>query len=98
MKPAAYHCEADVELVAAAKKYRCQREDLGRKFLHAVHLVVAEVRRQPERFPFYDRPARARRVPGFPYRVVYEEAEDCIHIVAVMHLSRQPGYWKTRLS
>jgi hypothetical protein len=97
MKPLAYHCEADVELVAAAKSYECQRDSLGREFLHAVHLVLAEIRRQPDRFPFFDRPARSRRVPNYPYRVVYEELEDCIHIVAVMHLSRRPGYWKKRL-
>jgi hypothetical protein len=98
MKPVAYHCEADVELIAAAKSYECQCEALGREFLHAVHRVLAEIRRQPDRFPYFDRPARSRRVPDFPYRVVYEELDDCVHIVAVMHLSRKPGYWRKRLS
>jgi hypothetical protein len=97
MKPVAYHCEADVELVAAARNYQCQREDLGRKFLHAVHLVLAEIQKEPRRFRFFDRPARSRQVPGFPYRLVFEELDDCIHIVAVMLMRREPRYWKKRL-
>ena len=98
MKAVVYHCEADVEVIAAAKYYRCQREELGRKFLHALHLALEEIRESPKRFPFYDRPMRARRVAGFPYRVVYEELEDCIQVLSVMHLSREPEYLKNRLS
>ena len=98
MKPVLYHCEADVEVVAAAKYYRCQREELGRRFVHALHFALEEIRRSPGRFPIYDRPTRARRIAGFPYRVVYEELDDCIHILSVMHTSRDPEFIKTRLS
>ncbi len=98
MKPVAYHCEADVEVVSAAKYYRCQREELGREFLHALHLALEEIRRTPGRFPYYDRPMRSRRITGFPYRVVYEELENCIQILSVMHLSREPDYLRNRLS
>ena len=98
MKPVAYHCEADVEVVTTAKYYRCQREDLGRRFLQALYFVLEEIQQHPGRFPFYDRPMRSRRIAGFPYRVVYEELDDCIQIISVMHLSREPEYLKSRLS
>lgn len=98
MKPVVYHCEADVEVVAAAKYYRCQRETLGRRFLHALRAAVEEIQIAPTRFPHFDRPTRARRVAGFPYRVVYEELEECIYILSVMHTSRDPKYIKSRLS
>lgn len=98
MKPVVYHCEADVELVGAAKRYKCQREGLGNKFLHAVHVALAKIQDKPERHPFYDETARSVRVVGFPYRVVYEELPEAIYIVAVAHASREPGYWKNRLS
>ena len=98
MKPVVYHCEADVELVGAAKYYRCQREKLGHRFLQTVHGALARIQDNPERFPFYDPPTRACRVIGFPYRLIYEVLPHAIYIIAVAHLSREPGYWKNRLS
>jgi len=98
VKPVVYHCEAHVELVAAAKYYECQRHGLGRRFLRAVHGALAQISGNPERFPFYERPARACRVVGFPYRVVYEDLPDAIYVVAVAHTRREPGYWRRRLS
>ena len=98
MKPIVYHCEADVELVSTAKRYKCQSETLGRAFLHAVHATLAKIQADPERFPFYDRPARACLLRKFPYRVVYEILPDAIQILAVMHTSRNSGYWKQRLN
>ena len=98
MKPVAYHCEADTEVISAARRYRCQQEELGRRFLHALHAALEEIQRAPGRFPYYDRPMRARRIAGFPYRVIYEELSDCIHILAVMHTSRDPEFLKSRLS
>lgn len=96
MKRVIYHCEADVELVAAAKYYQCQREALGREFLHTVHLEPGKVQQNPKRFSFCDRPIRSCRIPGFPYRIIYEEFDEAIYIFAVMHLSRDPKYWKRR--
>ena len=98
MKPIVYHCEADVELVGSSKHYECQREGLGKRFLHAVHIALAKIQDAPERFPFYDGPARSCRVIRFPYRVVYEDLPDAIYVVAVAHASREPDYWKHRLS
>jgi len=98
VKPVVYHCEADVELVSAAKYYKCQREDLGHKFLRAVHDALARLQKDPERFPFHDKPTRVCRVVGFPYRLVYEVLPDAIYIIAVAHTSREPGYWRRRLS
>ena len=98
MKPTVYHCEADVELVSAARRYECQSEALGRRFLRAVHVVLENIREDPERFAFYDKPARSCLVRGFPYRVIYEVLPDAIYILAVAHTSLEPGYWKSRFA
>jgi hypothetical protein len=98
MTPVVYHCDADVELVGAAKRYNCREQTLGRAFLHAVHLALAKIQDDPERFPFYAAPMRSCRVVGFPYRVIYEVLPDAIYVIAVAHASREPGYWKGRLS
>ena len=33
----------------------------------------------------------------FPYAILYTIEQDFLLIVAVMHCSREPGYWKLRL-
>ncbi len=98
MKPIVYHCEADVELVSAAKYYECQTEGLGRKFLHGVHIALQKIQSDPERFSYYERPTRSCRVTGFPYRLIFEALDDRICILAVAHASRESGYWRKRLS
>ena len=42
---------------------------------------------------------RFRRVlvPKFPYGLLYRVEPDRIYIIAVMHLHRRPGYWRSRL-
>jgi hypothetical protein len=32
----------------------------------------------------------------FPFGVLYTVQNDTITVFAVMHLSREPGYWKSR--
>jgi plasmid stabilization system protein ParE len=98
MKPVVLHCEADVELTATAKHYACARRELARDFLRAFRTAKEAIEKQPDRFSFVEKPVRRVRIPGFPYRIIYEELDDCVHVLAVMHDSREPSYWKNRLS
>ena len=65
MKPLILHCEAHVELVAAAKYYQCQRPELARDFLHAYRAVMDAIQQQPERFSFLYRPFGSAASRGF---------------------------------
>lgn len=98
MKHVVLHCEADVELTAAAKRYKCERPELARDFLHAFHATKEAIAQQPKRFSVIENGVRRARIPGFPYKIIYEELGDHVHALAVMHDSREPGYWKNRLS
>jgi len=98
MKPLVLHCEADVELTAIAKRYACASPELARDFLRAFRAAKDAIAVQPDRFSFLEKPVRRVRLSGFPYRVVYEELDDCVQVLAVMHDSREPDYWKSRLS
>ncbi len=98
MKPVILHCEADVELTAATKRYACSSPELARDFLRAFRSAKDAVAAKPDRFSYVEKPVRRVRVSGFPYQIVYEEQDDCVQVLAVMHDSREPGYWKSRLS
>ena len=96
MKPVILHCEADVELTGIAKPCKCERPELARDFLHAFGTTKTAISTQPDRFSFLEKPVRRAHIAGFPFLVVYEELEDCV--LAIMHGSREPGYWRGRLT
>ncbi|HEY2773746.1 MAG TPA: type II toxin-antitoxin system RelE/ParE family toxin [Candidatus Binatia bacterium] len=98
MKRVEFHPEASAEFLAAATYYESQAHDLGHDFITLVERAVARL----QEFPDIGRPfgQRLRRivVPRFPYGLVYRAEPDRIHVVAVMHLRRRPGYWRLRTS
>ena len=44
----------------------------------------------------FDPPFRKLNTDRFPYQIVYLIEGETIIVVAVMHQSRKPGYWKER--
>jgi plasmid stabilization system protein ParE len=98
VKPLKYLSIAEIELAEAAKYYEEQQPGVGKAFLDAVSEAGERIRQNPEMWAFYEKPIRSFKVAPFPYRLLYRELPDRLQIVAVAHLSRRPGYWKTRLS
>ena len=93
-----YNDEAHAEALDAAAWYEARQEGLVRRFLakwkEAENRMVAD--------PEINRPfvgdLRRCRFEVFPYALVYRIAdENALDVVAVMHSSRKPGYWKSRL-
>ena len=52
----------------------------------------------PTRWRILDEDVRRCLTPVFPYGVLYTIEPDFVLIVAVMHCSREPGYWKGRIA
>jgi plasmid stabilization system protein ParE len=96
MTPIGFHPEARKELIESARYYEAQRPGLAKRFL----AVVREATNRIQRFPLLGRALeddiRQCRVSRFPYGLIYRAKEDRLEIVAVMHLHRSPGYWKSR--
>ena len=88
MKPASLHCEANVELTTTAKRYACDRPELARDFLRAFRAAKDAIEQRPDRFSYIEKPVRRVRLSGFPYRIIYEELDDCIQVLAVMQIGR----------
>lgn len=98
MKDYKLHPEADDEYVDAAKYYSQINAELGGRFYDEIEALISDIRRYPLRYPIYDAPARRHFSRRFPYSLIYRDDPDRVVIVAVMHMSREPGYWKSRLT
>jgi hypothetical protein len=93
---------AEHEARDAAIWYDDQSIGLGEDFLAEYERRLQEIEAAPERFPlletnetdFLIRRAILRR---FPYAVTYQLASEDAVVIAVMHLSRRPNYWISRL-
>ncbi|MCL4207407.1 MAG: type II toxin-antitoxin system RelE/ParE family toxin [Pirellulaceae bacterium] len=91
-----FHPEADSELREAIRYYKLRREELGREFLDEIEATIKRVRENPFQFACVEGEVRLARTNRFPYGVLFS-VNDGIEILAVMHLHRRPGYWKSRL-
>jgi plasmid stabilization system protein ParE len=91
-----FHWKAEAELISAARYYEGHAENLGSGFVTAVQRSYQRLRDFPESgHPFGSRFRRVL-IPGFPYALIYRAEADRILILAVAHLHRRPGYWRSR--
>lgn len=92
-----WHEEADEEFVSAALYYEGKEDGLGDRFISEMEVALSRLLANPLGPRVFDRVFRKARFSKFPYALVYQAKADRIHIIAVMHSSRQPGYWKGRI-
>ncbi len=97
MKSYQFHPEALKEADDAALFYQKQQPGLETRFLDALEDAITRIRRNPLLYRKIDGEIRKCRLLRFPYGVIYRIKADQIEILAIMHLRRQPGYWKLRL-
>lgn len=93
-----WHPGARADAHAAAAFYRARRPGLGRRFLDSLQDALRQVEARPGIYPELARDIRKCRLKTFPYALIFRarEGTDIIHIIAVMHLRREPGDWKDR--
>ena len=96
MKAAKFHPDAETEMIAAAAYYEAQQPELGRRFLAAVQDAINRILFNPRLYPVVDRDVRRCLTKTFPFGVLFRELPNKVVILAVMHLHREPGYWKNR--
>jgi len=96
MSPVEFHPAARMELIRSAQYYQAQSPGLGRRFALAVREAVHRIQEFPLSYPALEDDVRRCRVLRFPYGIVYRTKPERTEVLAVMHLHRQPGYWKSR--
>lgn len=91
------HHEATKELAEAVSWHADRGEELADRFIGAVNDAIDKVLASPGRFANYFHRTRYVRIDGFTYLIVYRDVDEVVHVVAVAHTSRRPGYWRKRL-
>jgi len=96
-RPFSINRAAEDEADAAADRYEAEGPGLGFRFASEVARVIGLVCDAPAIGVRIDRAGRRRVVlEGFPYDVVYRVEGETIHVLAVAHQKRRPGYNRSR--
>lgn len=77
--------------------YNEQAAGLGDAFAGEVRQTVLRILEHPEAGYAVRPRVRRRLVLRFPYSVLYSADEHRLRVLAVMHHSRDPGYWEGRI-
>ncbi|CCI18585.1 MAG: type II toxin-antitoxin system RelE/ParE family toxin [Microcystis sp. M54BS1] len=91
-----FHPEALTEYAEAVQYYTGQRVEVAQAFINAIEDTVYRIRESPTHYVVIDDAVRRCMARRFPYAILYTIEQDYILILAVMHCSREPGYWKSR--
>ena len=89
-----FHPRALTEYAEAVEFYNQHGVDLAQRFIDAVERGIFRILESPTRWTVIDEDVRRCLIQKFPYAILYTIEEDYILILALMHCSREPRYWK----
>jgi len=92
-----FHPLAERELLQSAKFYESRRRGLGRDFIRRVEEALEQVAVNPDVGRPFVGEIRRWLVRRFPFGILYKIEKETVLVLAVMHLRRRPGYWRSRL-
>jgi len=96
MKAVRFHPAAEAEMIAAAAYYESRQAELGSRFLASVQDAVNRIVINPRMYVVVEADVRRCLARIFPFGVLFREQPEEIVVMAVMHLHRDPDYWKNR--
>jgi plasmid stabilization system protein ParE len=92
-----FHSGALAEYEDAAGYYKNISRELAISFVDSVEKGIERILESPNTWPTVEEDVHRHLIKRFPFGIYYTIEGDYILIVAVMHMSRRPGYWKKRL-
>jgi len=92
-----FHPEAEKEFLEAIDYYEQREENLGFNFAVEIYAAIRRAAEHPKAWPILEGDVRRCQTRRFPYGVLYSPEAGGIIVLAIMHLHRDPDYWKHRL-
>jgi hypothetical protein len=85
---------AEVELRDAVAYYNEQYAGLGYEFAAEIRKTIDRINHFPTAWAKLSSRTRRCLANRFPYAVIFQHDADCVFIVAIMHLKREPNSWR----
>jgi toxin ParE1/3/4 len=92
-----FHPEALQEYLQATTWYAERDRRISLEFVEAVEDAITRILEAPTRWRVIEEDIRRCLTHVFPYAILYTIEQEYLLIVAVMHCSRAPNYWKRRV-
>ena len=89
--------QAEQEFSDAVDWYNDQCPGLGYEFAAEVTATLERISDFPQAWPKISRRARRCMTNKFPFGVIYQIRKDCILVLALMHMKRDPTCWRERV-
>jgi plasmid stabilization system protein ParE len=72
---------------------------LGKQFIESMSVTLKRIETSPNAFPIIHQNIRRALIKRFPYKVLFylDLATNEVHIIAVVHQSRDPKIWEKRI-
>ena len=93
-----FNPEAETEFFEAIEYFESCEEGLGLDFSRQIYNAIRRITHFPYSGTPIDENLRRCLVKRFRYGLIYEVFDDEIFIQVVMHLNRDPEYWKSRVN
>ena len=91
-----FHPEAEAEFNDSIEYYEACEQRLGYDFSIEVFDCIQKIVNFPTAWPLIEEGIRRCLVNRFPFGIIYSMEQTGVLVLAVMHLSRHPDYWKNR--
>ena len=92
-----FHPEARAEFRRAARHYYEKSPSLGAAFYSEIERAIPGIVGDPLLYRVINKDVRRCLARRFPYAILYTIEDNYVLILAVMHCSREPSYWKHRI-
>jgi len=84
------------EIGEAQEWYELQNPGLGEKFISAMELQLKQLEQAPLFYAEVIPNVRRALLPRFPYGLFYVVRINLVHVLAVLHDTRNPNRWPKR--
>ena len=92
-----FHVEAEMEYVEAIHYHLAIDSRIAENFISEIEHGINAIRRNPLTWRIVENDVRRYLVHRFPFGIYSTCENNFITTWAIMHLSREPEYWKSRL-